>query len=389
MKSKTIISASGIIIVCCFISNLAYGQFWLNLGSTAGKSYNEPDNSSGLNIESIGIGQFALSPIPYPLSSIHVNTNLFAFPLSYNAGEVFRTDCPTDISEYWRMFRGSTDATIEYGVIYTLSNADDYTGTTTGEGHHFYVQSSYRDADGLAGDLRFNSGGPNPRMRILGFNGYVGIGDYTLFRPQNLLHLHDNLNETGSTYAQWTNPTTNVTATDGLLIGNTTETAEIIQQEFAPLHFFTASYPRLQIFDGTGSNFDGNVGIGDFTTFFPTNLEHLHIPDDAGGNTASVYEQFTNGASISGPQSNLDGFRVGLTHVNPPSMWVPNASENADLILRTYPGQIRFYTDINNTSGPTLATEDFASPADRMRIDREQRTVAGYGDFFLTRVAIT
>lgn len=154
----------------------------------------------------VAIGDFD-TPGLLPNAFFHINTNLSTLPASGIAslGEMFHSDCPQDISTYWRQLRGG----VEHGVVYSLSPSDDYTGTTTGEGHHFYIQSSYRDLDGLAGDLRFNTGGPNPRMRILGVNGFTGFGDYTAFRPQNLVHLHDNINETNSTYAQWTNPTSN------------------------------------------------------------------------------------------------------------------------------------------------------------------------------------
>ena len=189
MKNSKPKSAPIMCLVILLFTNSVYAQ-WGLIGA---------EGHTNTSVSKIGVGNFPSAAAI--LSALHVDGNRTAT----TTGEVVRSDCPQDISTYWRQLRGG----VEHGVVYSLSPSDDYTGTTTGEGHHFYIQSSYRDLDGLAGDLRFNTGGPNPRMRILGVNGFTGFGDYTAFRPQNLVHLHDNINETNSTYAQWTNPTSN------------------------------------------------------------------------------------------------------------------------------------------------------------------------------------
>ena len=134
---------------------------------------------------------------------------------------------------------------------------DDFSGTSTGEGFHFYLQASYFERDSRTyGDIRFNTGVVNPatsagqpRMRITGENGYVGIGDYTTFLPQNLLQLHIPSSDAGdvpNVYEQFTNGN-NYTAnsTDGFRIGITYNPSTfvtdgaLIQRQNSQIKFFT------------------------------------------------------------------------------------------------------------------------------------------------------
>ena len=156
------------------------------VGNAGGQFYGRTDPAQ--NIFGIGIGDFP-NGTP-PLSALHINANApFPGNIFWQAGEVFRTDCPQDISTYWRQQRGG----FEYGTIYSLNAADDFTG----QDFHFYIQASFADdSRGDYGDIRFNNGSHNalglgtPRMRILGSNGFVGIGDYTTFTPKSLLDVN-------------------------------------------------------------------------------------------------------------------------------------------------------------------------------------------------------
>lgn len=146
------------------------------------------------DIHAVTIGDFDGASL-LPKAFFHINTNLSTLPASGIAslGEVFRTDCPIDNSTYWCMLKGSIDATTEYGTLYSLNASDDFTA----QDFHFYIQATFaNDIKRDYGDIRFNSGSHNalglgtPRMRILGSNGFVGIGDYTTFTPKSLLDVN-------------------------------------------------------------------------------------------------------------------------------------------------------------------------------------------------------
>ncbi|MDO9187031.1 MAG: tail fiber domain-containing protein [Bacteroidia bacterium] len=105
-------------------------------------------------------------------------------------------------------------------------------------------------------------------------NGFVGIGD-SFLAPLSRLHINEPKTNTG-VYTQWTNfftnPTpTNPTATDGFKVGIAESgDAELIQQENAPMTFFTN--------DGTNTlervriDAIGRVGIGTTTPVNRTDI---------------------------------------------------------------------------------------------------------------------
>jgi len=129
----------------------------------------------GNNIKAIGIGNFT----SFPRAALHVNANLLTPPTNPNTmfapGDLFRTDGPSGNVNAWRMFTGSGCAATEKFAVYVPAGSN-----------HLMLQAS-------AGDLRFNTGGTNTRMTILGTNGFVGIGN-GFTNPQNLLHIHESLN---------------------------------------------------------------------------------------------------------------------------------------------------------------------------------------------------
>ncbi len=132
--------------------NYSIAQFTLS-GIVANR-YGETTNfPAPQNTRSIGIGNFS-SGGSVPLSALHINANYLSVSPAFAQGEVFRTDCPSGLATYWRMHRGG----IQYGLFF--NNNDSHLGI-----------------EATQGDLYFNTGGANQRVRILGTNGYVGIGD--------------------------------------------------------------------------------------------------------------------------------------------------------------------------------------------------------------------
>ena len=86
----------------------------------------------------------------------------------------------------------------------------------------------------------------NMRMKIyddpsLPFNsGYVGIGDFSTYTPQSLLH--SLIDATTDVYHQWTNKTTGHTKTDGLQIGiDQKGVTKFLQWEDQPMIFYTST----------------------------------------------------------------------------------------------------------------------------------------------------
>ncbi|MBI4649465.1 MAG: hypothetical protein HY738_23415, partial [Bacteroidia bacterium] len=87
--------------------------------------------------------------------------------------------------------------------------------------------------------LTFNT----PRATIKN-NGFVAIGDYSLFTPQSHLHMYGN----GNQFMQVTNDATGFMANDGFQIGITpTGVAELRQQENNPLMIYTNNQERIRV----------------------------------------------------------------------------------------------------------------------------------------------
>jgi hypothetical protein len=342
MKQKFIVINIAVLIIFNSTIPFVSAQEWVNTTGTT-NSWHQPEYNNFPDVESIGIGDFITGGFQ-PRSAFEINTNLYfgpnANPSYTNLGEVFRTNCPEDMSTYWRLWRVQNGNDTEYGSIYSLSRNDDYTNTQTGVGTHFYLQSSAIDDEtGAWGDIRFNTGtgGTNlannfsqPRMRILGNNGNVGVGDYDAFLPNYQLHQH--VNNDGGTFHQFTIPITGILATDGFRMGiDANANGEFnLMNNTVDMHFLTNTTARATIL---GAN--GFIGIGDYTTFTPRSLLHQHD-----NSNANVFHQFTNGNTGSG--NNFSGFRMGIEFIvgaNRSDVWFRNWQNN---------GQFNFASNDNN-----------------------------------------
>lgn len=152
---------------------------------------------------------------------------------------------------------------IHDGLGSTFQMTDAATTSAVGRGFRIIqIGTQLRIAQQEADNFFFHTGGTataaNSRMIITGIaggtQGFVGIGNgFTL--PQSRLHIND----ANNSYAQWSNTFTAATATDGLKIGvdATTGAAQIIQQESAPIIFYSsgstfANTERVRITYGNG-----------------------------------------------------------------------------------------------------------------------------------------
>ncbi|MGC9332232.1 MAG: hypothetical protein ACP5DZ_10225 [Bacteroidales bacterium] len=162
------------------------GSMWNRFGATKWAIWGNN------NIRSIGIGHKQMfggfiegwttgNP---PRAALHVNDFYLDDPQSwvFTPGQVFRTDGPSNQDNMWQMFTGNNYGnSTEKARLYVLANSQ-----------HFSLQSS-------TGDMRFHTGGTTQRMRILGSNGFVAIGQ-NFNNPQSLLSIDGTNDNTGEVF---------------------------------------------------------------------------------------------------------------------------------------------------------------------------------------------
>lgn len=160
MKKSLVICVLSLVGMCSFSqSGMDYngpvaghwsGLEFPNAGASPGGIATNNNNSE----KALGVFQSKVLP---PVSFLEVNTDNahMPFPLAgLSLSDVFSTNSGNAAS-FWRMKTSGT----EYGLLYNNANA------------HFGIQAT--DA---AGDIFFNAGGANERMRIFS-NGIVSIGN--------------------------------------------------------------------------------------------------------------------------------------------------------------------------------------------------------------------
>jgi hypothetical protein len=179
-----------ILVMMLLISSNVFAQ-WTTGGNTW-NAYGATDwNLLGNNnIRSIGIGHKQMfggfiegwttgNP---PRAALHVNAHYLSNSPAFTPGHMFRTDGPSNQDNMWQMFTGNNYGnSTEKARLYVPANSQ-----------HFSLQSS-------TGDMRFHTGGTTQRMRILGSNGFVAIGqDFN--NPQSLLSIDGTNDNTGEVF---------------------------------------------------------------------------------------------------------------------------------------------------------------------------------------------
>ncbi len=142
------------------------------------------------NIRSIGIGhQQTIFSEGWttgnpPRAALHVNAHYLDNPPSwvFTPGQVFRTDGPLNRDNMWQMFTGNNyNNSTEKARLYVAAGSS-----------HFSLQAS-------EGDMICNTGGSIQRMRIMGSNGFVAIGqDFS--NPLSLLNIDGTNDNTGEVF---------------------------------------------------------------------------------------------------------------------------------------------------------------------------------------------
>lgn len=262
MKNRILLTFIAVLLFCPGL----FAQF---------QPYNVGANQFGRtlpNIRGIGIGHF---PNGVPLNAaLHVNTNYMNQSIYFNRGEVFRTDCPTGETPFWRMYRGGIPKANFYNpVISPTGGFDDLVVETPDKGSNILFKTG-------AHNRVIIQDGPGTGTTA----GYVGIGP-DFYLPQSLLHIN---NGNFQTYMQITNATTSATATDGFRVGIASDgTAELRQQEDLDIIFYTNNTEQMKITS------DNKIKVNSLSS----NKKNFVIADEDG--TLMLYAINTKKAKIS------------------------------------------------------------------------------------------
>jgi len=307
MKQKIIIAF--VASVMLLAQQQINAQQWITMGNSQNR-FAQPRNTGNQDswIRSIGVGYFDGG---YTNSFLHVNTTNMILPHNSSIaslGEVFRTDCPSSNSTYWRMFRGG----FEIARLYNLSTDYNLRIETYSKGGNILLNPAQ-----ITRMIITDGNSPSTQQ------GYVGIGENFL-TPQSLLHLNDDLAGIASphsTYLQITNSgttsSTGNTLTDGFKVGITPDgTAELRQQEIKPINIYTNNTQRM-IITNDATTGEPRVGIGGSNLTTPR--AYLHIGDNAWPTTG--YRTWMNkGVYIHSGlnEQNHDNMYIGLRFLPEP-----------------------------------------------------------------------
>jgi len=179
-----------ILVMMLLISSNVFSQW--NTGGNTWNAYGATDwNLLGTNnIRSIGIGHKQMfggfiegwttgNP---PKAALHINAHYLSNSPAFTPGHMFRTDGPANQDNMWQLFTGNNYGnSTEKARLYIPAESD-----------HFSLQSS-------TGDMRFHTGGSTQRMRILGSNGFVAIGQ-NFNNPLSLLSVDGSDDNTGEVF---------------------------------------------------------------------------------------------------------------------------------------------------------------------------------------------
>ena len=265
------------LIICLLIVTFVFSlQVQAQFIPVPGSTNNSWGTSTTPVVGAIGIGQFTGYNLP---SALTVDGNL----MPTATGEVFSTNGPASVTQAWRMYKGSGTGTEIFNIRNDNGSATPY-DVTLGT-----LQN---------GNLNFKAGNW-PRMTIDYNTGYVGVGDYSIFSPVELLHQHLIVSSNFGNWHQFTNDVTGSQPYNGFKLGiNYTHDlltfasfysrAEIKQQEDAPLWIFTKNDPRMtfttRLIDGSDRT---GVGINEYGVgpiLNPRSILHLGVDYSSPGN---------------------------------------------------------------------------------------------------------
>jgi hypothetical protein len=158
--------------------------------------YEDPSNANAPNAGYVGIGNFGFtiggtSQINSPQHLLHLHNSL-------------QSELPIATYAQWTNY--ITEADIDDGLLIGIDNEVANINQQETQPLHF-----------LTSQLPRMQIYDNPGLSYYANAGYVGIGDYTVFDPQSLLHQHQQDNK--SNYHQFTNSLTGTTNNDGFKIG--------------------------------------------------------------------------------------------------------------------------------------------------------------------------
>ncbi len=163
-------------------SNLGFTQV-IDLQTNGPERWGRINPAAASNVQSLGIGNFT-SPANSPKAVLHVNSILLppSGTSQFTAGQLFRTDGSSAITNTWSMFTGASAATsTEKGAIFTGS----FNNLTPND---FCMRASTTGAGG--GDLVFYTQNNFERMRIKGSqgpqDGFIGVNRRF---PLSMIHI--------------------------------------------------------------------------------------------------------------------------------------------------------------------------------------------------------
>jgi hypothetical protein len=201
----------GILFFSIGFANYSSAQF-TTLQGQGGNQYGR----TSPQIKAIGLGNFSMQE--KPTARLHINSNLMNNPEEFSAGNVFRTDGPSNTINSWVLWTG--------GQFENIPGSDLSLGTIPLERFKLYVPPSsgnvFLQVSGSSSSMVFNTGGENERMRINN-QGRIGVGTSS---PQYLLDVNGDGRFSGTLYADnlsLTNPVSYNTLhiNKSLKVGNT------------------------------------------------------------------------------------------------------------------------------------------------------------------------
>lgn len=170
IKTKSILAAG--LLMALPLSNLLAQDLAdpLRRGGAFGDRFGFTSNIVQTNIKAIGVGQFTITNPPS--AALHIDANLLApvtsgYPNFFLPGEVFRTTATDANLNAWRMFTGTGNGTEKFSLFVPATSSN------------ITLQATQ-----FNGNMIFNTGGANERMRITP-TGFVGVN---IANPDTQLH---------------------------------------------------------------------------------------------------------------------------------------------------------------------------------------------------------